>query len=49
MNIVRSFNTWLKYRDTVSQLDRMSSRELRDVGIERGQIRQVARAAAANF
>ncbi len=49
MNIVRSFNTWLKYRDTVAKLDRMSARELSDVGIERSQIRQVARSAAANF
>lgn len=49
MNIVRSFNTWLKYRETVSELGRMSSRELRDLGIDRSQIRQVAKAAAANF
>ncbi|MDX3924349.1 MAG: DUF1127 domain-containing protein [Shinella sp.] len=47
MNIARSFNNWRKYRQTVTELGRMSSRELRDLGIDRAEIRSVARAAVA--
>ncbi|CDM60967.1 hypothetical protein LPU83_pLPU83c_0405 (plasmid) [Rhizobium favelukesii] len=47
MNVARSFNNWRKYRQTVSELGRMSSRELFDLGIERADIRSVARAAIA--
>lgn len=45
MNVARSLNNWRKYRQTVSELGRMSARELQDLGIERGNIRSVARAA----
>ncbi|WP_457580860.1 DUF1127 domain-containing protein [Ensifer canadensis] len=45
MNVARSFNNWRKYRQTVSELGRMSSRELRDLGIERADIPSIARAA----
>jgi uncharacterized protein YjiS (DUF1127 family) len=45
MNVARSFNNWRKYRQTVSELGRMSSRELFDLGIDRADIRSVARAA----
>ena len=45
MNMARSFNNWRKYRQTVNELDRMSARELRDLGIERSEIKTVARAA----
>ncbi|MCP8894766.1 DUF1127 domain-containing protein [Shinella daejeonensis] len=45
MNMARSFNNWRKYRQTVAELSRMSARELDDVGIQRSQIRSVARAA----
>ncbi|MBP1873094.1 hypothetical protein LPJGGPFB_05868 [Ensifer adhaerens] len=45
MNVARSFNNWLKYRQTVSELGRMSSRELRDLGIERADIQSIARGA----
>lgn len=45
MNVARSFNTWRKYRQTVTELDRMSSRELQDLGINRADIRSVARAS----
>jgi uncharacterized protein YjiS (DUF1127 family) len=45
MNIARSFNNWRKYRETVNELDRMSNRELGDLGITRESIRSVARAA----
>jgi uncharacterized protein YjiS (DUF1127 family) len=45
MNIARSFNSWRKYRQTVSELDRMTNRELHDLGIDRTEIRRVARQA----
>ncbi|RDL46982.1 hypothetical protein BLJAPNOD_05818 [Ensifer sp. M14] len=45
MNVARSFNNWLKYRQTVSELGRMSSRELRDLGIDRSDIPAIARTA----
>ncbi|MBB6181773.1 DUF1127 domain-containing protein [Pseudorhizobium flavum] len=43
MNVARSFNNWRKYRETVNELGRMSSRELQDLGINRADIRSVAR------
>jgi len=45
MNVARSFNNWRKYRQTVAELGRMSTRELRDLGIDRADISNVARAA----
>lgn len=45
MNVARSFNNWVKYRQTVLELGRMSNRELNDLGIARSDIRTVARAA----
>ncbi|MBB3134569.1 uncharacterized protein YjiS (DUF1127 family) [Rhizobium pisi] len=47
MNVARSFNNWRKYRQTVAELGRMSSRELDDLGIGRDEIRTIARAAIA--
>jgi uncharacterized protein YjiS (DUF1127 family) len=46
MNVARTFNNWRKYRQTVTELGRMSPRELADVGIEPGNIRRFARAAS---
>ncbi|MDE1159429.1 MAG: DUF1127 domain-containing protein [Neorhizobium sp.] len=46
MNVARTLNNWRKYRQTVSELGRMSTRELSDLGIERNNIRRVARTAA---
>jgi len=43
MNVARSFNNWRKYRQTVNELGRMSSRELQDLGISRADIDSVAR------
>ena len=37
MNMARSFNNWRKYRQTINELDRMTARELRDLGIEHGE------------
>ncbi|EHS53181.1 protein of unknown function DUF1127 [Rhizobium sp. PDO1-076] len=47
MNVARSFNNWRKYRQTVDELGRMSSRELQDLGINRADIRSVARHSVA--
>jgi len=43
MNVARSFNNWRKYRQTVAELGRMSTRELNDLGINRSDITRVAR------
>jgi uncharacterized protein YjiS (DUF1127 family) len=45
MNIARSLTNWRKYRQTISELGRMSDRELNDLGIGRSEIRRVARTA----
>jgi uncharacterized protein YjiS (DUF1127 family) len=45
MNVARSFNNWRKYRQTVSELGRMSNRALNDLGIDRSDIQRVARDA----
>ena len=45
MNIVRNFRNWRQYRNTVSELSRLSNRELADLGINRGEIHAVARKA----
>ncbi len=47
MNIVRSYNNWRRYRETVAELGKLSSRELNDLGINRADIPFVARKAAA--
>ena len=46
MNIVRSFTEWRRYRATCNELNRLSSRELSDLGINRGDIPYVARRVA---
>jgi uncharacterized protein YjiS (DUF1127 family) len=45
MNLARSFNNWRKYRQTVNELGRMTTRELHDLGISRSDIVRVAREA----
>ena len=47
MNVARSFNNWRKYRQTVTELGRMSSRELQDLGINRADNGSVARQSVA--
>jgi uncharacterized protein YjiS (DUF1127 family) len=47
MNVARSFNNWRKFRQTVTELGRMSSRELQDLGIDRADIRSLARASVS--
>jgi uncharacterized protein YjiS (DUF1127 family) len=45
MNLVRSYNNWRTYRNTVGELVQLSDRELNDMGIGRADIRNVARRA----
>ncbi|KAA0694535.1 DUF1127 domain-containing protein [Neorhizobium sp. P12A] len=45
MSLARSINNWRKYRKTVEELGRMSNRSLHDLGINRDEIRDVARSA----
>jgi uncharacterized protein YjiS (DUF1127 family) len=47
MNVARTLNKWRKYRQTVTELGRMNSRELQDLGINRADIHSVARASVA--
>lgn len=43
MNLIRNYRNWRRYRDTVTELSRLSNRELNDLGITRGDIPHVAR------
>ena len=43
MNLIRNYRNWRRYRDTVSEMNRLSNRELNDLGINRGEIPSVAR------
>jgi uncharacterized protein YjiS (DUF1127 family) len=40
------FRRWRRYRDTVRELQGLSTRELTDLGITRGDIGRLAREAA---
>jgi uncharacterized protein YjiS (DUF1127 family) len=46
MNIARSITEWRRYRETVTELNRLSTRDLNDLGIGRADIRSIARQAA---
>lgn len=45
MNLIRDYRNWRRYRQTVSELSRLSNRELNDLGINRADIPFVARKA----
>lgn len=45
MNIARSYSNWRRYRETCSELGRLSQRELSDLGISRADIPSIARQA----
>ena len=45
MNIIRSYSNWRRYRETCNELNRLSQRELSDLGIARTDIPSVARQA----
>ena len=42
MNIIRNFQNWRRYRNTVNELNRLSNRELTDLGLTRSDIPAVA-------
>lgn len=44
--VARKYSNWVQYRRTVDELSRLSQRELSDLGINRGDIRVVARRAS---
>ena len=43
MNLIRNYRNWRRYRETVTELNRLSNRELTDLGISRSDIQFVAR------
>ncbi len=43
MNLIRNYRNWRRYMETVSELRRLSNRELSDLGISRSDIPYVAR------
>ncbi len=46
MNLTRSFKAWRQYRETSNELNRLSQRELADLGISRSDIPAIARKAS---
>lgn len=42
-SVVRKYNNWKTYRRAVDELSSLSSRELQDLGISRGEIKFLAR------
>lgn len=45
-NMFKIFSKWRRQRQTVSELSRMSDRELNDLGISRCEIHRIAREAS---
>ncbi|MER9002694.1 DUF1127 domain-containing protein [Mesorhizobium sp. M0862] len=45
MNLIRNYRNWRVYRDTVTELGRLSNRQLHDLGIVRNEIKIIARRA----
>ena len=45
-SILNQYRRWRRYRDTLRELNSLTSRELDDLGITRGDIGRVAREAA---
>jgi uncharacterized protein YjiS (DUF1127 family) len=45
--IISRLNAWMRYRETVRELSKLSDRELDDLGIVRSDIDNVARLNAA--
>jgi uncharacterized protein YjiS (DUF1127 family) len=46
MNPLKTFRAWRRYNETVRELNRLNTRQLADLGINRGDIERVARGAA---
>lgn len=45
MKLIRSYASWRKYRETCAELNKLSERELNDIGMSRGDIPFAARRA----
>ena len=45
MNLISTYKNWLKYRETYNELARLNTRELADLGINRGEIGKIAKQA----
>jgi len=45
--IIASYKGWVKFRQTCNELNRLTNRELADLGIERSEIAKVAKRSAA--
>jgi uncharacterized protein YjiS (DUF1127 family) len=45
MSMMSTFKNWRTFRNTVSELNTLSQRELDDLGIARANIREIARKA----
>lgn len=43
MNLIRNYRNWREYQNTVSELNRLTNRDLADLGIQRSDIPAVAR------
>lgn len=43
MNLIRNYRNWRRYRETVTELGKLTNRELTDLGISRGDIPYVAK------
>lgn len=43
MSVIRNYRNWRRYRETCHELNRLSNRELQDLGMSRGDIPFVAR------
>ena len=43
MNLIRNYRNWRTYRSTVNELERLTNRQLADLGIARGEIASLAR------
>jgi uncharacterized protein YjiS (DUF1127 family) len=41
--ITEKLNAWLRYREAVRELSRLSDRELSDIGVRRGDIEFIVR------
>jgi uncharacterized protein YjiS (DUF1127 family) len=46
---VTTYRAWRKYRQTYNELMQLSNRDLADVGIQRSEIPEIARQAAAEI
>ena len=44
--IARAYRIWRKYRDSYNELNRLSDRDLWDIGVSRGDIAALAKAHA---